>query len=104
LQVWSNLACHSAQNNTYSPHISNADLLKRLQPAADFAWRQRFAPSKGKLTGGILLYEWLQVLKNVAAHAAVCDPADGNCTGAPSHMVGGASVKYSPFGVPVFRV
>lgn len=62
-----------AQNYTlpYSPLISNDELLKRLQPAAEFAWRGKYTSTKGKLTGGILLHEWVEVLKDTAKRSVV---------------------------------
>lgn len=84
MQVWSNLVCYETIPEPYSKTKTNNELFSALEPVSEYVWRARFSAEAGKLTGGMLLHEWLQAFQDAAEFWSHCNakPEDLQCQGA----------------------
>lgn len=86
VQLWSDLVCYESIGAPYDSKskYTNEDLFHVLQPLSEFVWKERFAPEAGRMLGGVLLHEWLQVLQKDVEKWSDCKEHD--CAGTP-HIV-----------------
>ena len=82
MQVWSNANCHAAEHHPYFKDLSNKEIIQELQPAAEFSWRERYAPKHGRDTGGILMKEWIELLSKTSSKVRTCGLHGNDCSGA----------------------
>lgn len=84
--------CHQAEGHRYTDKMTDAKLVDKLTPAADYVWRQMFPPLAhvARKAGGVLLQEWLDVLTGAANDVASCG-ADGAGDGDAGAARGGDS-------------
>ena len=87
VQIWSDLVCYESIDQPYDSAYTHKQLFDVLDPMSEYVWKQRFSAESGPMAGGVLLYEWLQVLNHSAKLSRQCSaqPDSAGCGGvAPS--------------------
>lgn len=101
--------CYESIGIPYDSAHTNKELFTALQPMSEYVWKKRFSDESGRMAGGVLLYEWLQVLQQSVEQWSKCEhkPDDHACQGAalfssllhPESLMDFFFVYYSAFAV-----
>lgn len=104
VQIWSDLACYEALQMPYDSEHTNKQLFDVLEPMSDYVWKKRFSAESGKMAGGVLLYEWQQLLKQSEEQWRNCEKHPDECGGADHLSLCAISRKFLPELVFCYRV
>lgn len=74
--------CYESIGQQYTSKYTNKQLFEEFQPMSEYVWRARFSLQSGRLCGGVLLHEWLQLLQQSAEQWGSCDTNPDACSGA----------------------